>query len=35
MVHAAVLLSLAFAIFATYIKPHITPWVFRDGDPDG
>ena len=34
MPHGAILLGLAFAIFPTYIKPHITTWLFPDGDPD-
>jgi hypothetical protein len=28
----AIALGLAFAIFPTYVKPHITAWLFPDGE---
>jgi hypothetical protein len=30
----AIALGAAFVIFPTYVKPHITAWLFPDGEPD-
>ena len=30
----AILLGLAFFLFPTYVKPHISKWLFPNGDPD-
>ena len=30
----AILLGLAFAIFPIYVKPHITAWLFPDGEDE-